>query len=95
MGDIIHAHVLFFHHYADDLDIYSHFDLNPPALAAVVQQMENCLDDIKQRMAWHSMCMNDRPIASNERPIAPKSAAALVVGRVIRVGVSTITVTGT
>ena len=51
IGDIIRAHGLFFHHYADDLHIYSHFDLNPSALAAVVQQMEDCLDDIKRWMA--------------------------------------------
>ena len=51
IGDIIRAHGLFFHHYADDLQIYSHFDLNPSALVAVVQQMEDCLDDIKQWMA--------------------------------------------
>ena len=47
IGDIIQARGLFFHHYAYDLHIYSHFDLNPPALAAVVQKMEDCLDDIK------------------------------------------------
>ena len=46
--DIIRAHGLVFHHYADDLHIYSHFDLNLSALAAVVQQMEDCLDDIKR-----------------------------------------------
>ena len=59
IGDIIRAHGLFFHQYADDLHIYSHFDLNPSALAAVVQQMEDCLDDINKWMAWNFMCMND------------------------------------
>ena len=39
IGDIDRAHGLFLHHYADDLHIYSHYDLNPSALAAVVQQM--------------------------------------------------------
>ena len=48
IGDIIRAHGLFFHHYANDLQIYSHFDLNPSALAAVVQQMEDCLENIKK-----------------------------------------------
>ena len=87
IGDIIRTHGLFFHHYADDLQIYSHFDLNPSALAAVVQQMKDCLDDIKQWMAWNSMCMNDGK--TQYLPIAPKSTAAL--GSVIRVGVSTVT----
>ena len=80
IGDFIRAHGLFFHHYADD---------HPSALAAVVQQMEDCLDDIKQWMAWNYMCMNDGK--TQHLPIAPKSAAALVDGSVIRVGVSTIT----
>ena len=50
IGDIIRAHGLFFHHNADYLQIYSHFDLNPTALPAVVQQIEDCLDDTKQWM---------------------------------------------
>ena len=36
-------------------------------------------------MAWNSMCMNDGK--TQYLPNAPKSAAALVDGRVIRVGV--------
>ena len=51
--------------------------------------MEDCLDDIKQWMAWNSMCMNDGK--TQYLPIVPKSAAALVDGSVIRVGVSTST----
>ena len=51
--------------------------------------MEDCLDDIKQWMAWNYMCMNDGK--TQYLPIAPKSAAALVYDSVIRVGVSTIT----
>ena len=51
--------------------------------------MEDCLDDIKQWMAWHSMCMNDGK--TQYLPIEPKSSAELVDGSVIRVGVSTIT----
>ena len=51
--------------------------------------MEDCLDDIKQWMAWNSMCMNDGK--TPYLPIVPKFAAALVDGNVIRVGVSTIT----
>ena len=53
IGDTIRAHGLFFHHYVDDLQIYSHFDLNPSALAAVVQQMEHCLDNITNW--WHGI----------------------------------------
>ena len=90
IGDIIRAHGLFFHHYAGDLQMYSHFDLNRSALAAVVQQTEDSLDDIKRWMAWNSMCMNDGK--TQYLPIVPKSAAALVDDSVIRVDVSTTTV---
>ena len=51
IGDIVRPHGLFFHQCAKDLQIYSHFDLNPSALAAVVQNMEDCLDGIKKWMA--------------------------------------------
>ena len=53
IGDIIRAHGLFFHHYVDDLQIYSHFDLNQSALAAVVQQMEDCLDKTMGGMEFY------------------------------------------
>ena len=89
IGDIIRAHGLFFHHDADYLHIYPHFDPNPSALPAVVQQIEDCLVDIKQWMAWNYMCMNDSK--TQYLPIAPKSVATLVDGNVIRVCVSTIT----
>ena len=52
--------------------------------------MEDCLDDIKEWMAWNNMCMNDGK--THYLPIPPKSAAALVDGSVIRVGVSIISV---
>ena len=51
--------------------------------------MEECSDDIKQWMAWNSMCMNGDK--TQYLPIVPKCAAALVDGNVIPVGVSTIT----
>ena len=47
IGDIIRAHGLFFHQYADDLQVYAHFDLNHSALSAAVKQMEDCLDEVQ------------------------------------------------
>ena len=41
IGDIIRAHGLFFHQYADDLQVYTHFDLTHSALVAAVKQMED------------------------------------------------------
>ena len=57
ISDIIRAHGLFSHRYVDDLQIYSHFDQNPSALAAVVQKMEDCLDDIKH--GYDSRCVRN------------------------------------
>ena len=37
---IIQAHGLFFHQYADDLQVYANFDLNHSALVAAIRQME-------------------------------------------------------
>ena len=59
IGDIIRAHGLFFHQYADDLQVYTHFDLTHSALVAAVKQMEDCLDEVKVWIARNSMFMND------------------------------------
>ena len=47
IGDIIRAHGLFCHQYADDLEAYAHIDLNQSALVAAVKQMEDCIDEVK------------------------------------------------
>ena len=65
IGDIIRAHGLFFHQYADDLQVYTHFNLNHSALVAAVKQMEDCLDEVKVWMARNSMFMNDGTISSD------------------------------
>ena len=62
IGDIIRSHGLFFHQYADDLQVYAHFDLTHFALVAAVKQMEDCLDEVKVWMARNSMIMNDGKI---------------------------------
>ena len=41
IGDIIRAHGLFFHQYANDLQVYAHFDLNHSASVAAIKQMED------------------------------------------------------
>ena len=62
IGDIIRAHGLFIHQYADDLQVYAHFDLNHSALMAAFNHMEDCLDEVKVWMARNSMFMNDGKI---------------------------------
>ena len=50
IGEIIRAHGLSFHHYADDLQLYCYFDLTATALGATLRRMEDCLDVVKQWM---------------------------------------------
>ena len=84
IGDIIRAHGLFFHQYADDLQVYANFDLNHSALLAAVKQMKDCLDDVKIWMARNSMFVNYGK--TQYLPIVLKSADAIVGKSVIRVG---------
>ena len=64
IGDIIPAHGLFFHQYADVLLVYAHFDLTHSALLAAVKQMDDCLDEVKVWMARNYMFINDGSIHS-------------------------------
>ena len=65
IGDIIRANGLFFHQYADDLQVYAHFDLTRSVLVAAVKQMEDCLDEVKVWMARNSMFMNEDTTSSD------------------------------
>ena len=67
IGDIITAHGLCFHHYADDLQLYCHFDITATALSG---GMEDCLDVVNMWMASHYMCMNDNK--TEYLPVIPK-----------------------
>ena len=89
IGDIIRAHGLCFHHYADDLHLYCHFALTATALGDTLRHMEDCLDVVKQWMTSNCLCMNDNK--TEYLPVVPNMAAALVVDSVIRVGDATIT----
>ena len=91
IGDIITAHGLCFHHYADDVQLYCHFDLTATALSDTLQRMEDCLDVVNMWMASNNMCMNNNK--TEYLPVIPKTAAAiaLVDGSVKRVGDATIT----
>ena len=80
---------LFFHHYADDLQLYCNFDLTATALGATLRRMDDCLDVVKQWMTSNCLCMNDNK--TGYLPVVPKTAAVLVVDSVIREGDATIT----
>ena len=89
IDDIIRAHGLCFHHYADDIQLYCHFGLTTSALVATLRGMEDCLGVVKQWMTSNCLCMNDNK--TEHLPVVPKMAAALVVDSVIHVGDATIT----
>ena len=74
IGDIITSHGLCFHHYADYLQLYCHFDLTAVTLSATLLRMEDCLYVVKMWMASNYMCMNNNK--TEYLPVIPKTAAA-------------------
>ena len=66
--------VLCFHHYADDLQLYCHFDLTATPLSATLRRMEDCLDVVNMWMASNYMCMKNNE--TEYLPVIPKTAAA-------------------
>ena len=81
IGDMLRAHGLLFNHYADDLQLYCHFDLTATALATTLRRMEHCLEVVKQWMTSNCLCINDNK--TEYLPVVPRTAAALVDSTVI------------
>ena len=90
IGNSIRAHGLFYHQYADDLQLYCHFALTKQALAEAMRHIEKCVDKLNDWTTVNMLSMND----SNTQylPIVPKSAAWLLDDvNVIRIGDDTVT----
>ena len=71
IGDIITAHGLCFHHYADDLHLYCHFDLTATALSSTLRRMKYCLDIVNMWIASNYICMNNNK--TEYLPVIPKT----------------------
>ena len=81
IGDIITAHGFFFHHYADDLQLYGHFNFTATALTVILRDTENCLHVVDQRMISNYMCMNNNN--TEHLPVISKTAVAARVLRAV------------
>ena len=90
IGDIIRAHGLFYHQYADDLQLYCHFALTKQAVAEAVHHIEKCVDELKDWMTANMLSMNDSK--TQYLPIVPTYAAWLLDEvNVLRIGDATVT----
>lgn len=84
IGEIIRRHGLHFHHYADDLQILLHFQLNPESLLNALQRLEACVAEIKTWMTTNYLNMNEEK--TEFLPIVPRSVRHLLEGLSITVG---------
>ena len=57
VGDIIRKHGLEAHFYADDSQLYLSF--NPENSNSAIEQVEKCINDVRQWMACNSLKLND------------------------------------
>ena len=84
IGEVIQRHGLHFHHYADDLPVFSHFSLSHESLQDTLSRLEACITEIKHWMTQNYPKMNDQKIKF--LPIVPRSAQHLLLGLSLTVG---------
>ena len=77
IGDIICKHNLKYHHYANVLQLFGHFDLH-----AVVHRVEQCINEIKDWIAYF-LCIIDSK--TEILPIIPKPVSGQIAGLRVRV----------
>ena len=55
---IIREHSIHFHHYADDLQLYAHFNLNKSSLASTISRMQDCICNVQSWLSNNKLTMN-------------------------------------
>ena len=58
LGGIIREHSIQFHHYADDLQLYAHFDLNKSSLESTISRMQDCICNVQSWLSNNKLKMN-------------------------------------
>ena len=84
IGDIIHNHDLKYNNYADDLQLFCHFDLDTSSLLTAVRRTERCINDVKDLMTWKYLRMNDTK--TEILPVIHNSASGILRRLRVRVG---------
>ena len=84
IGDIIRKHGLTFHHYADDLQLYAHFEYNDQSISVCLDRLRICIIDIQEWFKANKLVMNDNK--TEYITFIPKRYDSLVATSSIRVG---------
>ena len=84
IGDIIRKHGLTFHHYADNLQIYAHFEYNDLSISVCLERLRICIIDSQEWFKANKLVMNDNK--AEYIPFIPKRYDSLVATSRIRVG---------
>ena len=83
IGDIIRKHELKYHQYADDLQLFCHFQFDALSLSTAVHRIEQCIDELKEWMTSNYLQMNDSK--SEILPVIPRHKTAMTQGLRVRV----------
>ena len=88
IGKVIRRHGLHFHHYADDLQVFSHLSLSQESLRDALSRLEACAAQIKHWMTHNYLQMNDQKTEFLPRHLL--LGLSLTVGDVSVAAVSTV-----
>ena len=58
LGGIIREHSIHFHHYADNLHLYAHFDLNKTSHESTISKMQDCICNVQSWFSNSKLKMN-------------------------------------